>query len=495
MRLTIFGRVILAQSALIVLIMSGSLYALAQLNALTRLNTKIVATEAASMAEAKRLLRTFLAQMRNAEKYVLLRDKVFYSYFSEGHSEFERIMEALAPRLDTAAERTLLAEIGGLHTRYANSLSTALTRKGTWEQEKTEISEGILSRTNELIRLREEAMAREMEAARDQASQAAKVLGWLTLGGISAAVLLAYFHARGVSRPLRKLAEELRSVGQGEFHRSLELRAPKEIQELAQDFNWMAARLVELDALKAEFLAHVSHELRTPLAALQEGTALLREEVAGPLTPAQRDIVAVLRSHSERLYRSIAAILDLSKLEAGMMEYVREPTELKPLIERSMETVRLLAQKKELQLDATGVAPALPQLPVDAERIQQVLDNLLSNAVKFTPEGGTIRLSAALKGRGDGHGGWVEVRVADTGAGIPAGEGERIFEKFYQSRRHRGQGQRGTGLGLAIARHIVDAHGGRIWVESREGQGATFVFRLPVSSDGRSAETGGADAA
>ncbi len=483
MRLTIFWRVILAQLALIALILGVSLYALSQLNRLTGLSTDILATDAACIEQEKRLLKIFLAQMRNAEKYVLLKDTVFYDSFTQGTSDFNSTLDKISTLIGTQDEQDLVLQIQDLHSRYAAGLSTALSRKSLWHNEKDEVSRGIIEEIDTLIRLREEAIASKTVAARDQAASAAGVMGWLTLGGISAAVLLAYFHARGISQPLKKLTQELQYVGRGEFRRSVDVRAPKEVGELVHAFNWMAERLAELDEMKANFVAHVSHELRTPLTAIQEGSALLLEEIPGSLTDSQREVLGVVQGHSERLFHTISSVLDLSKMEAGMMEYVHVPSDLTFLIGRSVEMVRLIAQKKQIRVQTT-YASSLPLLPLDEGRVQQVLDNLLSNAVKFTPEGGTIRVSADLKSR-NGQGRWVEVRVADSGSGIPVEEGERIFEKFYQSPRHREESKRGTGLGLTIARHVVEAHGGKIWVESQAGRGATFIFTLPIRRGGQ----------
>src|SRR5262249_24308856 len=148
--------------------------------------------------------------------------------------------------------------------------------------------------------------------------------------------------------------------------------------------------------------------------------------------------------HCERLWHHIASILDLSKIEAGMMEYEREPTHLATIITRSLDGIRLLAQKKQLYLDV--LCPDFcPLLWLDAGRIQQVLDNLLSNAVKFTPVGGTIRISTCLEGEGSREGQWVVVRVTDTGVGIADEEREGIFDKFYQSSSHGQARQAGTG--------------------------------------------------
>src|SRR5262249_22818867 len=192
--------------------------------------------------------------------------------------------------------------------------------------------------------------------------------------------------------------------------------------------------LEELDGMKDDFLAHISHELRTPLTGIQEGTALLLAHIPGPLTTDQEEILAVVRNHSARLARRIASILDLAKMEAGMLEYVRVPSDLRGMLGRGVEAIQLMAQKKRLHLEVQCASP-LPLPCCDAGRIQEVLENLLSNAVKFTPVGGTISVSAALQSDELGRS-QVEIRVCDNVKGIPAGDVERIFDSIYQSRYH-----------------------------------------------------------
>jgi len=477
MRLTIFWRVILAQLTLIALILGMSLYALFQLHHLAGLSTDLLETDSKSIEAEKYLLKVFLSQMRTAEKYLVAPDKGLYSHFVEGNSTFTNALDQIAVLVNSPQERALLDQIQTLYTRYAIGLSTAFTAKSSWNQEKNELSEKITTKINALIRFREEESVRKTMAARDQAVSAASTMGWLSLGGIVAAMLFAYMHARRVSRPLKKLAQGLLRVGQGEFYGLLDMRAPKEVGELVQTFNWMAARLADLDRMKANFIAHISHELRTPLTGIQEGTALLLEQIPGPLTPTQQQILGVVRNHSSRLARHITSILDLSKMEADMLEYVCVPSNPTVLLERGVEAVQLMAQKKRLHIEVLYTSP-VPDLCIDEGRMQQVLDNLLSNAVKFTPEGGTIRVVASVQGEEQR---WVEIRVCDTGQGIPAEDVTRIFDKFYQSSASQQERQQGTGLGLTIARHIVEAHGGQIWAESCVGEGATFVVRLPVS--------------
>lgn len=481
MRLSIFWRVILAQIPLIALILGVSLYAFFHLNQLTILTTELLTIEASRIEAEKQLLSIFLAQMRNAEKYLLLRDHVFYTQFVRGSKYFTETLDRVLSLQTTPQEEELIEQIRGLHTRYAAGLATALSRSSSWNNEKTEISNNITASINELIRVREGEIARKNAAIQSQSALAARAMNWLTWGGVCLAVLFSYLHARGVSRSLRKLTRELRYIGEGQFGRSVEVRAPKEIDELAQSFNWMAGRLAELDNMKADFIAQVSHELRTPLTAVREGTALLLEEIPGPLTVAQREIIEVMQSHDEKLFRLLASVLDLSKMEAGMMEYTQTPSDLPLLIDRSIEAVQLIARRKQIRL--TAAFSPLPLLSLDEEKMQQVLDNLLLNAVKFTPEKGAIRVSVALVEKAKGGESWVEVRVSDTGRGIPPEELERIFTKFYQSPQAGKEHQRGTGLGLAIAQRIIEAHGGKIWAQSQVGQGSTFVFTLPVKKE------------
>jgi two-component system, NtrC family, sensor histidine kinase GlrK len=481
MRLTIFWRIILAQVSLIVLIIIVNFYTLSQLHQLTVLSQAILTIDVTSTEEARRLLRIMLAQMRSAEKFVLFQDKTFFNQFIEGSNAFEGSVGMIATLATSPQERDLLRKIRDLHAQYAANIGPEALRKPTASGDRAELSDGMTASVNELIRLREEAIAQKTAAVRDQSALAARMVSWLACGTIVLAVLLAYLHARSVSRPLRQLAQELRLIGKGEFQRHLDIRSPEEVGELARAFNWMASRLAKLDEMKEDFIAHISHELRTPLTAVREGATLLWEGTSGPLTTSQREIVDVVRSHSDRLYRFLSSALDLSKMEAGMMEYIRVPSDLSALLDRSVQTIQLTARRKGIRLEIL-CPTALPLLCLDEGRMQQVLDNLLNNAMKFTPEGGIVRLAASFQENAGERGGdrWVEVRVSDTGAGIPSEEIERIFNKFYQSPHHQNQQERGTGLGLAIARHIVAAHGGRLWVESQLGKGSTFILLLPA---------------
>jgi two-component system phosphate regulon sensor histidine kinase PhoR len=229
------------------------------------------------------------------------------------------------------------------------------------------------------------------------------------------------------------------------------------------------------EQVRRDFVANVSHELRTPLASLKAAIETLQEGALADPAVAQ-DFLARAASEVDRLVSLVEELLELSQLEAGVLPLSRRPVDAGELLQRAVERMRPQAERKGLRLLAHD-APGLPSLSADAERLERAILNLLDNAIKFTPAGGTVEASVAPCPEG------VLITVRDTGPGIEREDLPRIFERFYKADRSRQSG--GAGLGLAIARHIVEAHGGRIWAESQPEQGATFAFALPLADGAR----------
>jgi signal transduction histidine kinase len=238
------------------------------------------------------------------------------------------------------------------------------------------------------------------------------------------------------------------------------------------------ARLREVDQLKSDFLGNVSHELRTPLAAVKGYVDNLLDGVAGPLADRPHHYLRRVRDNTDRLGRMVSDLLDLTRIEAGKIELIPRALPVADAIADAVDGLRHLADERRVRL---GMDVAVcPPVWADPDRLHQVLTNLLANAIKFTPPGGEVTATA-----GDGAGGLVRLAVEDTGPGIPAAERERIFDKFYQVGRVESERPPGTGLGLTIARHLVELHGGRIWVEDARHAGAAFVLLLPAASGTR----------
>jgi signal transduction histidine kinase len=187
--------------------------------------------------------------------------------------------------------------------------------------------------------------------------------------------------------------------------------------------------------------------------------------------------VEIIRDHAARLARLTEDLLELSRIEAGQLQLEFRPVSVQQLVESCTETASLKAGSKQLELQV-NLPEALPAIRGDTNRLQEVLQNLLDNAIQYTPSGGRVEVSAGRAGDE------VIVTVADTGIGIPQAEQSRIFERFYRVDAARSREAGGTGLGLSIARHIVEAHGGRIWVESSVGEGSRFHFSVPAAGGG-----------
>jgi signal transduction histidine kinase len=253
----------------------------------------------------------------------------------------------------------------------------------------------------------------------------------------------------------------------------------RQLEEKNRQLEETNDRLRELDKLKSNFLATVSHELRTPLTSVIGYSEMLLEGLAGPLREEQREYVGTIMEKGESLLHLISGILDISKIEKGVQEIVRQRVRPKALVESAVSTVRPQAQKKDLQLEIDAPA-GLPDINVDVYKVRQVLINLLGNAVKFTGKGGLIVVRARPAGPFGPSPESVRFEVADDGIGIPEDKLDRIFDVFFQVDNTSTREYGGTGLGLAIVKNFVESHGGEVSVVSRLNEGSTFSFTLPA---------------
>lgn len=296
----------------------------------------------------------------------------------------------------------------------------------------------------------------------------------LLAGGAAAAIalLMARLLARGMTQPLRDMAQAARRMEAGEYAQRVHTTSRDEVGQLAAAFNRMSAELASLEQLRRELVANVSHELKTPISALRAHLENVLDGIERP----DPETLQVMLQQSERLGRLVDQLLELSRLESGEVPLDRETLALGPLVEQVVQEVEVACAGKGVVV-RTRVPDDLPDVWADRERIHQVLFNLLDNAVRFTPTGGTVTVSATREGLA------CAVRVADTGPGIAPEHLPRLFERFYRVDAARAREGGGTGIGLAIARSVVEAHGGRIWATSRPGEGSEFTFVLPIARE------------
>lgn len=490
MHLSLFWRLVLGSLSIVVVVAGVNVYALTQLRQLTALNSELVSRHYPAIESAKRLINGISSQLRNEKKYLIVRDAALLRDFDQEAEDFQRRLAVLLKQEESEEARRLLERVKQEHDEYRVLVRAQANAAG---ESGRKVDAGHERRRNErigkltdlldaYISLCEVRVGAVMAESLDRTAQAETVLKELLLVSILLTIALATAASVSILYPLRRVQQHIRVIGQGHFGASLHAAVPQELRELVDTVNWMGGKLKEIDDLKAEFFSHISHELRAPLASIRAGVQLLLDQVAGPLTPQQRETLEIMNDSSQRLIQQISTLLDLSKMEAGMMDYHIASADLKRLADGSVNKVRWLAESKRVPVFIHAPDSRL-WVPMDAARIEQVLDNLLSNALKFSPEGAAVHVRIEP----DPAAGGIRVAVEDAGPGIAPEDLPHIFDRFYQGRRQGQQMLAGSGVGLALAKKIVDAHHGRIWVESREGSGTIVQFVLPILERGAAA--------
>ncbi len=253
-------------------------------------------------------------------------------------------------------------------------------------------------------------------------------------------------------------------------------RLNNELATLQREMAKKNIELEQLNALKNELLGMAAHDLRSPLGVIQNYSDFLEADAGPLLNDEQRAFISTIKRTSRFMLGLVDDLLDVSTIEAGRLTLDRRPCDPGLLLIDNVTLNRTLAARKSIAIDWTAPEQPLPPLQLDAGRIEQVLNNLIGNAMKFAPPGSRVFVSATSTA------GEVTISIADQGPGIPPGDLPNLFKPFARATARGTAGEKSTGLGLAIVRKIIEAHGGRIWVESELGHGATFRFALPITA-------------
>ncbi len=294
--------------------------------------------------------------------------------------------------------------------------------------------------------------------------------------GVIVALGLVQVIAHGTTRPLREMATAANAFRRGDYSRRVTSNARDEVGQLARSFNQMADELAEVDRFRRELVANASHELRTPIAVAQ---AVLENMVDG-VQPTSPDALRPVLAQVERLGRLVDQLLDLSRLESGVIPIAADRVELGPLVDDVAEAVRLRVGHDLVLVDIADGSVVRG----DADRLRQVVGNLVDNALRHSPRGEAIRVAASSCGvPTNGDSPMVQLTVSDVGPGIPPAEASRVFERFTRLDSARSSGDGGAGLGLSIVQWIVELHGGSIFVEQvrpTPPYGCRMVVHLPA---------------
>jgi len=504
-----FGLYITLLALLLVYHVKTIRHAVASGHELTEISSRLRVTSTEQIAR--------LGQMSNdAEKYLVTRDSGYLIKLGQTGAAFGAELQRLRAAPLSSSEKTWLAPLD-THWKSVESSIQSLAQRHNASGEPVvraavvqlqQTVEQVQVETQQLAAAAQDAMATELRQS-EQSARSAERLSWISgIGALLLSILLSAVLARSIVQPLERLKRGTHEVAAGRFDYRLAAPGRDEFAQVARDFNSMTERLDELDRMKNDFVSKVSHDLKTPLSSMQETIGVLLDELPGPLTEKQRQLLELNRDSGRRLASMLSKLLDLSRIEAGL----QPDFQMVDVVQIARQSVlRMNRAREERGLQAT-VAEPLKRLLVrgDAAGIAQVLDNLLENAIKFSPQGGEVAVTLAdmssrdervpparwnaVKRRGLG-GDAVLITVSDEGPGVPDADKDRVFARFYQAEAGRAIPARGVGLGLAICLEIVTAHGGVIWVSNNTPKGSVFNVLLPgavtMSDESQLATTAG----
>lgn len=483
MKFTILKRLLLGYVAIMIIVLSMGFYVNIKLQQLNKTIHDVASDDLVTFSEIEYMKDLLVSQVGFEKKFLLLNDIVFYEQFNRVMKEFELSMGKVKNLIKIPGEMAVLSDVRRQYELYTSSFEdeVLLIKKGQkypveqYHKTRTKIADDIDSLLKKIILLERRERNRKIGLSETMSYRVLKVSTLTALITIIAGIFIPIVSTRSINKSLKLLKRRTHDLAAGKFVRIDDIQDPPEIKELADDFNIMSRKLKELDEMKMEFISHVSHELRTPLTAIREASAMLLDNRFNKSQEQQRELLKITNEECERLIGAVNKILDLSKIEAGMMELRFEKEDITLLVQRSVLKLAPIAQSKGIDL-VLNPFPQLPHVPIDSERIGNVMENLVGNALKYTQANGEVSINVSHVQDKDEY---ILVSVTDNGPGIAFEEQERIFEKFR--RGDTGDcSAKGTGLGLSIARHIITEHGGNLWVESEPGIGSIFSFTLPV---------------
>ncbi|WP_022663428.1 HAMP domain-containing sensor histidine kinase [Paucidesulfovibrio longus] len=465
-RMGITARLLLWCLVLIAIFYATTAYLLSGIDVIVAESAEIVHTNHEIGVAVQRMLQQLSKLEDDRKRYEILQDDAY--------------MEAVVQDLSELGD--MLEETLAAHPEYQDDLEL-LTREYTITLKKgadpvrllmpDQTVAAWMQRLREIRDENQQAMERRLGALNEAASRASRRglmgLGLIIALGLSGSLLFAF----GLNRSLRSIRTALREFGRTGRATSVDVRSRDELGELAQALDRLTARLEREEQMRADFISMLSHEIRTPLTSIRESVDLVGEGAFGDVDPRQKKFLDIAAREAERLSDLLERLMRVSRLEAGRMEVCPAEEDPALLARTALERVRPAAEAKGVTLSGGPYDPGgWGVVWADAGQVGQVLVNLLGNAVKFSPRGGEVALELERADEG------AVFTVLDQGPGVAEAERELVFQKWYRGAAGTVEG---AGLGLYISRSIVEAHGGRMWVEGRpDGPGSAFRFLLPA---------------
>ena len=422
---------------------------------------------------SRRLNELLLAMERSARQIVILNDRSLLEAYRINRVQFRDTAAQLTELPFGAEQRADLETIVKIEQDIFDALSSRALKPAILQAQVrrfvdlSDRAQAITAKSGRLI-------DREVDAMRETADQAQRIMLWQALALIPVMIFLITGFTVLISRPIRQIDAAIRELGDGRFNSPIVVSGPQDLEYLGERLEWMRRSLIDIEQQKNRFLQQISHDLKTPLTALREGAQLLADDVVGKLTLEQHEIVQILRHNSIELQQQIEELLDYGAIQFHKLKLELGAVDPRQILEGVAQNQKLALQAKNLTLRTQSVAITLA---ADAEKMRVMLDNLVSNAIRFSPEGGIITVNMQCDA------GSFALDVMDEGPGIIAADATRIFEPFYQGRIQASGPVKGSGLGLSIVKEYAAAHGGSVEAIVKSGaRGAHLRVRLPLRS-------------
>jgi len=427
------------------------------------------------ISASKKMIENLLTMEENEKKFFLLNKEEYRSYFVAAQRDFEsnliRILqlESKEKALDTSWKE--------LYRHYRSQFPRPAPEPDQGQAGSLWISEEIINDWIERISKRRSETENEVEAKVLELNRRGQSAVRWGVVGVGASFLVGLFGsmflAHTMHRPLRELSKGIRAMPQRGLTPPIPIFSRDEFGELAKAFNEMADRLRNEERMRSDFISMLSHEIRTPLTSIRESVSLIGDEIMGPINERQKHFLKIAGGEIDRITVLLNHLMQVSRMEAGVLEIHPQPLDPRTLVDSSVPRLTPAAEAKNIRISCS-IAPDLPAVMGDPEHLQQVFLNLLGNAIKFSPRESQVEIEVVADDRLH----CVKFTISDRGPGIPENEQALVFQKYYRASAVQNEVD-GIGLGLSISKHIVEAHGGVIWVESQMGVGSKFGFAIP----------------
>jgi len=469
-KLTIYRKLMIGFGLVIFFMAIATAYVVLQLHRVTGTSRTALTVDVQAIDVEKEMRNILYEEERYADRFFLSGDTAYRNIFMEYNRLFVRNVDSIYGILIDPRERQTLDLASQIHDWHFTSVVGADPSIAALNQ-RADAMDRIRTSLDQLIASRQRAVDASVQSIDRATERSLRVALLIAIGTLLAAIGTALVITGTITRPIGTLVAGTKVIAGGSF---THIRIPShdELADLARAFNVMSKSLDELNRFRAEMMQHISHELRMPLQSILSAHYLLTRKGDVPLSETQFKLLNGIRDNVQKIANFSNQFLDLSKVEAGMMQYNATPVDLASVVKPVVDDATLVAQGKEISI--TFVAQECPPVRIDPDRSREIFGNLISNALKYTPNGGTVAVTVGPCDYG------TQVAVRDTGPGIPNEDLPRIFRKFYRTNAAVTGGSRGTGIGLAFVKAMVEGQGGRVYVKSTVGVGSTFVVEFPA---------------